>query len=85
MKEGIHPTTHETTITCTCCAVYHTLSTVKAIKIGICAACHPFFTGEQRFIDTAGRIDKFAQRYGATTTKTRRAAPKLSVAAPAQA
>ncbi|MFZ4594974.1 MAG: 50S ribosomal protein L31 [Verrucomicrobiaceae bacterium] len=83
MKEGIHPTTHETTITCTCGAVYHTLSTVKAIKIGICAACHPFFTGEQRFIDTAGRIDKFAQRYGATTTKTRRAAPKLTTAAQA--
>ena len=83
MKEGIHPTTHETTITCTCGAGYHTLSTVKAIKIGICAACHPFFTGEQRFIDTAGRIDKFAQRYGATTTKTRRAAPKLTTAAQA--
>jgi large subunit ribosomal protein L31 len=85
MKEGIHPTTHETTITCTCGAVYNTLSTVKAIKIGICAACHPFFTGEQRFIDTAGRIDKFAQRYGATTTKTRRAAPKLTTAAAAPA
>lgn len=85
MKEGIHPTTHETTITCTCGAVYNTLSTVKAIKIGICAACHPFFTGEQRFIDTAGRIDKFAQRYGATTTRTRRAAPKLAAAAAAPA
>lgn len=78
MKEGIHPANHETTITCTCGAVYHTLSTVKNIKIGICAACHPFFTGENRFIDTAGRIDKFAQRYG--STKTRRAAPKLSAA-----
>ena len=87
MKEGIHPNTHETTITCTCGAVYHTLSTVKNIKIGICAGCHPFFTGEQRFIDTAGRIDKFAQRYGSTTARTRRTAPKLTTAAaaPAQA
>lgn len=85
MKEGIHPNTHETTITCTCGAVYNTLSTVKNIKIGICAGCHPFFTGEQRFIDTAGRIDKFAQRYGATTTRTRRTAPKLTTAAAAPA
>ena len=64
MKEGIHPTTNETTITCTCGAVYHTMSTKKALSIGICAGCHPFYTGEQRLIDTAGRIDKFTQRYG---------------------
>ena len=82
MKEGIHPVTHETTITCTCGAVYHTMSTVKNLKIGICAACHPFFTGEQRFIDTAGRVDKFAQRYGSTSA-TRRA--KTKAAAPASA
>ena len=75
MKEGIHPATHETTITCTCGTVYKTMSTVKNLKIGICAACHPFFTGEQRFIDTAGRVDKFAQRYGSTSA-TRRAKPK---------
>jgi large subunit ribosomal protein L31 len=75
MKTGIHPESHDTTITCTCGAVYHTKSTVKNIRIGICAACHPFFTGEQRFIDTAGRVDKFSQRYGSTNA-TRRAAPK---------
>ncbi len=78
MKDGIHPKTYDTTITCTCGAVYQTLSTVQNMKVGICAACHPFFTGEQRFIDTAGRIDKFAQRYGGT--KARRATPKLSSA-----
>ncbi len=83
MKADLHPNTHETTITCTCGAVYHTLSTVKNIRIGICAACHPFFTGEQRFIDTAGRVDKFAQRYG--STRARRAAPKLSAAPEAAA
>lgn len=76
MKADIHPKTYETTITCTCGTVYNTLSTVQNIKIGICAACHPFFTGEQRFIDTAGRIDKFTQRYG--TARTRRVAPKAS-------
>lgn len=79
MKADIHPTTHETTITCTCGAVYNTLSVVKNLRVGICAACHPFFTGEQRFIDTAGRVDKFAQRYG--STRARRAAPKVSEAA----
>lgn len=79
MKENLHPTNNETTITCTCGAVYNVLSTVKNIKVGICASCHPFFTGEQRFIDTAGRVDKFAQRYG--STRARRAAPKLGAGA----
>ena len=78
MKPDIHPTTHETTITCTCGAVYPTRSTVKTIRVGICAGCHPFFTGEQRFIDTAGRVDKFAQRYGSISA--RRATPKPAAA-----
>ena len=78
MKPDIHPTTHETTISCTCGTVYHTRSTKQNIKIGIRAACHPFFTGETRFIDTAGRIDKFSQRYG--SMNARRAAPKLGKA-----
>lgn len=78
MKDAIHPTTFETTISCTCGAVYQTYSTVENLKIGICAACHPFFTGETRFVDTAGRVDKFAQRYGSTAA--RRAKPKLSSA-----
>ncbi len=64
MKAGLHPDYTETTITCTCGAVYHTRSTRKNVKIGICAACHPFFTGEQRFVDTAGRVEKFSRRYG---------------------
>jgi len=79
MKADIHPVYVETTVTCTCGAVYNTRSTVKELKIGICAACHPFFTGEQRFVDTAGRVDKFAKRFG--TTQIRRAAkPKLTAA-----
>jgi large subunit ribosomal protein L31 len=84
MKKDIHPATHETTITCTCGAVFHTVSTVKNLRIGICSKCHPFFTGEQRFIDTAGRLDKFSQRYGGMTT-TRRGKPKLAASAPAPA
>ncbi|MCB1226307.1 MAG: 50S ribosomal protein L31 [Verrucomicrobiales bacterium] len=76
MKSETHPTTFETTITCTCGAVYDTVSTVENLKIGICAACHPFFTGETRFVDTAGRVDKFAKRYGSTAA--RRTKPKLA-------
>jgi large subunit ribosomal protein L31 len=66
MKAGIHPEYHETDIACACGAVYHTRSTRRDIRIGICAACHPFFTGEQKFVDTAGRVEKFAKRYGST-------------------
>ena len=64
MKENLHPNYNETNIACACGAVYHTRSTRKDLKIGICASCHPFFTGEQKFIDTAGRIEKFTRRYG---------------------
>jgi len=77
MKKATHPELYETTITCTCGTVYPTMSTVKNLKVGICAACHPFFTGEQRFIDTAGRVDRFAQRYGTTST-ARREKPKAA-------
>jgi large subunit ribosomal protein L31 len=66
MKADIHPNYIETTIACACGAVYRTRSTRRDIKIGICAACHPFFTGEQKFVDTAGRVEKFARRYGRT-------------------
>lgn len=79
MKADLHPNYQETTITCTCGTVYNTRSTQKEIKIGICAACHPFFTGEQRFVDTAGRVDKFAKRFGAVTLR-RTAKPKLAAA-----
>jgi large subunit ribosomal protein L31 len=76
MKAEIHPRYVETTITCTCGSVYTTRSTQKDIKIGICAGCHPFFTGEQRLVDTAGRVDKFAKRFGATQER-RATKPKL--------
>ncbi len=74
MKADIHPNYVETNIACACGAVYHTRSTKKDIRIGICAACHPFFTGEQKFVDTAGRIEKFSRRYG--TEKSGRAVKK---------
>ncbi len=76
MKEGIHPKYFETTITCACGNVIHTRSTVKNIRVEICSACHPFFTGRQKLIDTAGRVEKFKQRYTRTAGKTVRKKPE---------
>lgn len=63
MKQGIHPEYNLTTITCACGAEYKVRSTVGDQRLEICAACHPFFTGQQKLIDTAGRVEKFKQRY----------------------
>ncbi len=79
MKDNIHPKYVDTIITCTCGAVYNTRSTVKEISVGICASCHPFFTGEQKFVDTAGRVEKFNQRFKSTSA-VRRTKPKLAAA-----
>jgi large subunit ribosomal protein L31 len=64
MKKGIHPEYKPTTITCACGNVIHTRSTKKNLKVEICSKCHPFFTGKQKFVDTAGRIEKFRKKYG---------------------
>ena len=64
MKSGIHPKYELTTITCACGNVIETRSTVKSIQVEICSACHPFFTGKQKLIDTAGRIERFNKKYG---------------------
>ncbi len=63
MKEGIHPDYKETTITCVCGNVIETKSTRKDIKIEICSNCHPFMTGKQKLLDTAGRVEKFKKKY----------------------
>ena len=63
MKKDIQPNYVETTITCACGNVIQTRSTEKDIKVEICSACHPFFTGKQKLVDTAGRIDRFKKRY----------------------
>jgi len=63
MKADIHPTYEQTTITCACGEVIHTRSTKKNIRVEICSKCHPFFTGDKKFVDTAGRIERFEKRY----------------------
>lgn len=69
MKEGIHPDYKETTITCVCGKVYETKSTKKDIKVEICSNCHPFMTGKQKIMDTAGRVERFKKKYEAKETK----------------
>ena len=65
MKENIHPKYFDTTITCICGNVIHTRSTKQNIRVEICSSCHPFFTGNQKFMDSAGRVEKFQKRYAA--------------------
>ncbi len=63
MKTSIHPDYVTCTVSCACGSSFETRSTKAAIKVDICSACHPFFTGAQKFVDTAGRVDKFRKRY----------------------
>ena len=65
MKQGIHPEYAETTISCVCGNVIETKSTKKDIKVEICSQCHPFMTGKQKIMDTAGRVERFNRRYAA--------------------
>ncbi len=64
MKQKIHPKYYETTIKCACGNEIKTRSTAKEIRVEICSSCHPFFTGKQKFVDTAGRVEKFMRKYG---------------------
>ncbi len=65
MKEGIHPDYHANcTVTCGCGNTFVTGSTRKSITVEICSACHPFFTGTQKYVDTAGRVEKFQKKFG---------------------
>ncbi len=64
MKKDIHPKYEMTTITCACGNVIETRSTAKDINVEICSSCHPFYTGKQKLVDTAGRVERFKKRYG---------------------
>ena len=66
MKDKIHPKYEETEIRCACGNTFNTRSTRQNIMVGICNACHPFYTGSQKLVDTAGRVDKFQQRMAKT-------------------
>ena len=64
MKQGIHPDYVECTVKCTCGNTFTTRSTKSELRVDICNACHPFFTGQQKFIDTGGRVQRFADKFG---------------------
>jgi large subunit ribosomal protein L31 len=64
MKKGIHPDYFETTVTCGCGNTFATRSTKKDIRVEICSACHPFYTGQQRLTSTAGKAELFKRKYG---------------------
>ena len=67
MKKDIHPVYKEATVTCACGETFKTRSTKEKIMVEICSKCHPFFTGKQKFVDTAGRVERFQKKYGRTT------------------
>ena len=72
MKKGIHPQYKETTIVCACGEAIHTRSTKQNIKVEICSKCHPFFSGKQKLVDSAGRVEKFRKKYGNKNTDDRK-------------
>ena len=63
MKKGIHPEYKEATVSCACGNKFETRSTVGDIKVEICSNCHPFYTGKQKLVDTAGRVEKYRKKY----------------------
>jgi large subunit ribosomal protein L31 len=65
MKAGIHPEYHEVEVRCACGNTFTTKSTSSELRLEICNACHPFYTGKQKLIDTAGMVERFERRYGA--------------------
>lgn len=63
MKQGIHPTLHEVEARCACGNTFQTRSTASNLSVTLCSACHPFYSGEQKFVDTAGKIEKFYKKF----------------------
>src|SRR5258706_8012618 len=70
MKTGIHPDYVESTVVCACGNTFQTRSTKASIRLEICSNCHPFFTGRQKFVDTAGRVERFQKRFAKTGGET---------------
>ena len=81
MKSGIHPKYHMVTVTCACGETFQTRSTNPELRLEICSKCHPFFTGKQKLIDSAGRVERFEKRYKTATPDA--SAPTAAAGAPA--
>ena len=76
MKPGIHPKYNEVEVRCACGNTFKTRSTKPELHLEICSACHPFFTGRQKLIDTEGRVERFSKKFGAQTSASRKQAAK---------
>ena len=81
MKPGIHPKYHVVEVRCACGNTFKTRSTKPELHLEICNACHPFFTGRQKLIDTEGRVERFTKRFGAQSVEARKTAAKANQAA----
>ncbi len=71
MRTGIHPKYELSVVKCACGNTFETRSTIESIHVEICAQCHPFFTGKQKLVDTAGRVERFRKRYAAKTASAK--------------
>ncbi|MBM3779480.1 MAG: 50S ribosomal protein L31 [Acidimicrobiia bacterium] len=80
MKDGIHPKYHDVEARCACGNTFNTRSTKPELHLEICSACHPFFTGRQKLIDTEGRVERFTKKYGTQTVAQRKDAAKAAKA-----
>ncbi len=78
MREGIHPQYPPATVNCACGNTFVTRSTRGDFQVDVCSNCHPFYTGTQKLIDAAGRVDRFRKRYGDASKKEAAAAPKAA-------
>ena len=81
MKQGIHPKYEEVEVRCACGNTFKTRSTKPELHLEICSACHPFFTGRQKLIDTEGRVERFSKKFGAQTSEQRKTAAAAAKAA----
>ena len=84
VKEGIHPKYQEVEVRCACGNTFKTRSTKPELHLEICSACHPFFTGRQKLIDTEGRVERFTKKFGAQTAEQRKTAAKAKKATTAK-
>ena len=83
MKDSIHPKYVETKVTCGCGSTFMTRSTQDELKVDICSACHPFYTGKLKYVDTAGRIEKFQRKFSSTGYASLQRGKKKEADAPA--
>ena len=84
VRPKIHPRYQKCNVHCACGNTFVTRSTMPKINVDICSACHPFFTGKQKFIDTAGRVERFSKKFGGTYSFQKTAAPKTPAVAAAK-